>query len=93
MSNKKLINQLNQINHNLKKSECQYIVNIFIKTISDAFKKEKNIEIRGFGNWYWKTLKKNYNARNPSTNELIYKPERTKLRFKASKKLNKTINQ
>ena len=93
MSNKKLINQLKQLNHSLKKTECEYIVSIFIKTISDALKKEKNIEIRGFGNWYWKILKENYNARNPSTNELIYKPERNKLKFKASKKFNKIINQ
>ena len=31
--------------------------------------------------------------RNPATNELVYKPDRVKVRFKASKKLNKIINQ
>ena len=38
-------------------------------------------------------MKENYNARNPSTNELIYRPERVRVRFKASKKLNKIINE
>ena len=51
------------------------------------------VEIRGLGRWYTKKLKENYNARNPATNELIYKPERIKVRFKSSKKLNKIINQ
>ena len=30
---------------------------------------------------------------DPKTNELIYKPERFRIRFKASKKLNKIINE
>ena len=51
-----------------------------------------NVEIRGFGRFFRKKLKENYNARNPKTNELIYKPERVKVRFRASKKLNKMIN-
>ena len=38
-------------------------------------------------------LKENFNARNPATNELIYKPERFKVRFKPSKKLNKIVNE
>ena len=51
------------------------------------------MEIRGFGRWYLKKLKENYKARNPATKELIFKPERVKIRFKASKKLNKLINE
>ena len=93
MSKNKLIKQLNQINPKLKKSECEQILDIVSKTISKALNEEKTIEIRGLGHWYWKKLKENYNARNPQTNELIYKPERNKLRFKSSKKLNKLINE
>ena len=37
-------------------------------------------------------LKENFNLRNPSTNELIYKPERVRIKFRASKNLNKIIN-
>ena len=51
------------------------------------------MEIRGLGRWYCKKLKENFNARNPKTNELIYRPERVRLKFRASKKLNKLINE
>ena len=44
------------------------------------------------GRFNYKKLKENFNARNPATNELIYKPERVKVRFKASKRLNEIIN-
>ena len=40
-----------------------------------------------------KKIKENFNARNPLTNELIYKPERVKVRFRSSKKLNRKINE
>ncbi len=93
MSVKKLIKQLNQRNQNLKNSQCEVIINIILKFLTDSLKKKKTIELRGLGRWYWKTLKENYNARNPSTSELIYKPERIKIRFKASKKVNKMINE
>ena len=50
---------------------------------------DNNVEIRGLGRWYCKKLKENFNARNPATNELIYKPERVKVRFRAIKKIKK----
>ena len=53
----------------------------------------KTVEIRDIGRWYHRKLKENFKARNPKTNELIYKPERVRVRFKASKKLNKLINE
>ena len=93
MSQQKLIEQLSLKNPGLKKSECEYILNIFLRTIINGLKEAKTIEIRGLGRWYWKILKENYNARNPLTNELIYKPERAKLKFKTSRKLNKIINE
>ena len=69
------------------------ILNIFSKTLYNKLINGNSLEIRGFGRWYSKKLKENFNARNPSTNELIYKPERVKIRFKPSKKLNKIINE
>ena len=69
------------------------IIDTFSESISNAIKKGDIVEIRGLGRWYFKRLKENFNARNPSTNELIYKPERVKVRFRASKKLNKLINE
>ena len=92
MSRQRLIKQLKQKNSSLNHSELESVIEIFTKSILTAFKNGKNVELRGFGRWYLKRLKENFNARNPSTNELIYKPERIKVRFKSSKKLNQIIN-
>ena len=93
MSRRKLINQLKNKNSNLNLIEVKNIVEIFTGIIEKALEEKNNIEIRNFGRWYFKKIKENFNARNPATNELIYKPERIKIRFKASKKLNKIINE
>ena len=92
MSRSKIIKQLKKKNPKLNQLELETIINIFSRSISSALKKGNIVEIRGLGRWYFKKLKENYNARNPATNELIYKPQRVKLRFKVSKKLNKIIN-
>ena len=93
MSRTKLIKQLKEKNPALNKLELKIIIDIFSESISNALKKGNAVEIRGLGRWYSKKLKENFNARNPATNELIYKPERVKIRFRASKKLNKLINE
>ena len=93
MSRQKLIKQLKEENPKLNKSELETVIDVFSKSIANALKKGDTVEIRGLGRWYFKKLKENFNARNPATNELIYKPERVKIRFRASKKLNKLINE
>ena len=93
MSRPELIKKLKQRNPKLNQSEIEATIDIFLDSISSALKKGKTVEIRGFGRWYFKKLKENFNARNPATNELIYKPERVKVRFKASKNLKKLINE
>ena len=93
MSRTKLIKQLKEKNPTLNILELKTIVDIFSKNITNALKKGSSVEIRGLGRWYSKKLKENFNARNPATNKLIYKPERVKIRFRASKKLNKLINE
>ena len=93
MSRQKLIKQLKKKNIQLNQSELESVIDIFCKGISDSLTKGKNVEIRNWGRFYTKKLKENFNARNPATNELIYKPERVKIRFRASKKLNKIINE
>ena len=93
MSRKKLIKQLKEKNPELNQYELESLINIFTENISNALEKGNNVEIRGLGRWYGKKLKENYNARNPRTNELIYKPERVKIRFRASKNLKKIINE
>ena len=93
MSRQKLIKRLKEKNLKLNQSELEKILNIFSKSIFDAIKAGKSVEIRGWGKFYIKKLRENFNARNPATNELIYKPERARLRFRSSKKLKKIINE
>ena len=93
MSKVKLIKQLKNKNPKLNNLQINFLVDFFSESIADALTKGKNVEIRGLGRWYCKKLKENFNARNPATSELIYKPERIRVRFKASKKLNKLINE
>ena len=92
MSRIELIKQLKKKNSKLNKPEIEAIIDNFSESISDALKQGKSIEIRGLGRWYLKKLKENFNARNPRTNKLIYKPERIKVRFKPFKNLKKIIN-
>ena len=93
MSRKKLIKQLQEKNPQINKLEIEKVLDIFSESISQALIKRNSVEIRGLGRWYCKVLKENFNARNPSTNELIYKPDRVKVRFKPSKNLKKIINE
>jgi integration host factor subunit beta len=93
LSRTKLIKQLKEKNPNLNQSELEIILDTFTESISNALIRGDTVEIRGLGRWYTKKLKENFNARNPANNKLIYKPERIKIRFKASKKLNKIINE
>ena len=93
MSRAKLIKQLKKKNPQLNQLEVEYIIDSFSESIFSALKKGNSIEIRELGRWYCKKLRENHNARNPKTNELIYKPERVKVRFKSSKNLKKKINE
>ena len=93
MSRKRLIKLLKDKNPKLNQLEIEKILNTFSKSIFNSLKNGKSVEIREIGRWYLKTLKENFNARNPATNELIYKPERVKVRFKPSKNLKRIINE
>ena len=93
MSRKKLIEQLKNKNPQLNKFQLVSVINILSDTISESLKNGNNVEIRGLGRWHCKKLKENFNARNPATNELIYKPDRIKVRFRSSKNLKKIINE
>ncbi len=92
MSIPKIINQLKEKNPQLNKSELAVIVKIFFESIPEALKEGKAVEIRNFGRFSCKELQENYKIRNPKTNQLIYKPKRVKIKFKASENLNKLIN-
>mgnify|MGYP001157311294 FL=1 len=92
MSKPELISQLKKKNPKLNNSEVTLIIDTLLKGVSEALKDGRVVEFRNFGKLYLKKIKENFNARNPKTNELIYKPERVKLRFKASNFLKKLIN-
>ena len=93
MSREKLIKKLKEKNPQLSQPEIETIINIFSQNIIDSLKIGRPVVIRGLGRLYIKKLKENFNARNPATNELIYKPERIKVRFRPAKKLKKIINE
>ena len=92
MSKKKLIKQLKEKNPHLNQSEIETVINTFSQNITETLKKGNSVEIRGFGRFYTKKLKENFNARNPATNKLIYKPERVKVRFRPAKQLKQIVN-
>ena len=93
MSRPKLIKQLNKKNSKLSRSEVETVIDMFSSNIVKALKEGKKVELRGFGTFFVKKIKENYSARNPKTRELIYVPEKNKVRFKASKILKKKINE
>ena len=92
MSRPEIIKRLKQKNPELNHSEIEKVVDIFTECIRKALSTQQNVEIRGFGTFFIKKIKEKYNARNPKTSELIYVPEKNKVRFRASKKLKKFIN-
>ena len=92
MSKPALINQLKEKNPNLNKSEIETIIQSFLSGITLALQDGRSVELCNFGKFYLRRIKENFRARNPKTNEIIYKPERVKIKFKASSNLNKILN-
>tara|TARA_A100001388_G_C28390750_1_gene321393 strand:+ start:235 stop:516 length:282 start_codon:yes stop_codon:yes gene_type:complete len=93
LSKQRLIKQLKQKHPYLSNSDLEDITHIFSKKILSSLKKGEKIELRGFGTFFIKKIKEKHSARNPKTGQLIYIPEKNKLRFKAGKKLKYLINQ
>ena len=92
MSRQELIKKLKEKNPNLNKIEIENILDTFNESIKKALIDGRNVELRGFGTFFIKKIKEKFSARNPKTGELIYVPEKNKVRYKPSKKLNKLIN-
>ena len=92
MSRQELVNQLKRKNPNLSKIEIEIVIDTFSECILESLKQGRNVELRGFGTFCIKKIKENYSARNPKPGELIYVPEKNKVRFKASKKLKEFLN-
>ena len=93
MSRPELISQLKKKNPKLTQSEIEVIIENFCDNIQKALKDGRKIEFRGFGTFFIKRIKEKHSARNPKTGELVYVPEKNKVRFRASKNLKKKINE
>ena len=92
MSRAELIKQLKTNNPKLNNLEIEEVFDNFCENISWALKNNFNVEIRGFGTFFVKKVKEKYSSRNPKTGEIIYVPEKNKVRFRASKKLKALVN-
>ena len=68
------------------------VLDFFSECIKNAIINKRKVELRGFGSFFLKRIKENFSARNPKTGELIYIPEKNRLKFKPSKILKKRIN-
>jgi DNA-binding protein HU-beta len=75
----------------LTKLETEAIIEGFFKTVIEALKEGRGIEIRGFGSY--KVKKKNArHARNPKTGEQVQVPEHYVPTFKFSKDFKLLVN-
>ena len=92
MSRPEIIKQLKKKNPDLNHSELEIVLETFCKSIEKALIEGRNVELRGFGTFFIKKIKEKYSARNPLTGEIIYIPEKNKVRFRPSKKLKEFIN-
>ena len=93
MSKPELIRKLKEKNPNLSLIEIELILDNFSKSIEKSLLDNKKVELRGFGTFFLKKIKEKFASRNPKTGEIIYVPEKNKVRFRASKKLKDFINQ
>ena len=92
MSRSEIIKKLRKKNPELNTSELEIVVDTFSESIGDALRENKKVILKGFGTFFVKKLNERRSARNPKTGEIIYVPEKNRVRFKASKKLRDFIN-
>ena len=92
MSKTEIIHQLKEKNQDIDLTILKDTLTTFNEAIEEALLNGKRIELRGFGSFFIKKIKEKYSARNPKTGEIIYVPEKNKVRFRPSKKLKKIIN-
>ena len=93
MSRPQIIKQLKEKNPQLNQSDLEVIIDTFSESVENSIKNGQNVELRNFGTFFVKKIKEKHSARNPKTGELIYVPEKNKVRFRPSKKLKDFINQ
>ena len=82
----------NKIHKKLKKSELGKILDTILNSIVEGIAENRETVWRGFGRFSPKKIKEKI-GRNPRTNEKIYVPEKTSMKFKMAKELKNKINQ
>ena len=92
MSKTDIIKKLKEKHPELSQSELEKVLETFSISVEKTLKNGQMVQIRDFGTFFIKRLKEKYSSRNPKTGELIYVPEKNKVRFKPSKKLKDFIN-
>lgn len=75
----------------LTKLETEAIIEGFFKTLIDALREGKGIEIRGFGTYKVKK-KRARQARNPKTGEQVFVPEHFVPTFKFSREFKELVD-
>ncbi len=75
----------------LTKLETEAIIEGFFKTVIDALRAGKGIEIRGFGTYKVKK-KRARQARNPKTGEQVFVPEHYVPTFKFSREFKELVD-
>ncbi len=75
----------------IKKSQINKIINIITNRIVDEIKHNRATEIRKFGRFSRKKIKRNENARNPKTGEDVKISPRRVVTFRAGQKLKARV--
>ncbi len=75
----------------LTKLETEAIIEGFFKTVIEALREGKGIEIRGFGTYKVKK-KRARQARNPKTGEQVFVPEHYVPTFKFSREFKELVD-
>ena len=86
-----LLKQLSNNYPNFFRKDLIKLIDIFVIEIKNSLKRKERVELRDVFSLEPKLQKAKY-ARNPKTNEKIYKNRSYKLHFKIGKILHKRIN-
>ncbi len=92
MSKPEIINKLKIKYPKINNSELEIVLETFSNSIQKALIEGKSVELRGFGTFFTKKINEKFSARNPKTGELIYVPQKKRVRFRMSKKLKELMN-
>ena len=91
MVRSELLQKLCDQHPNLLRRDMEKILQIIFEEITEAFCREENIEIRGFGTY--KIIKRKARiGRNPKNSKLVKIPEKKAIKWKMSKNFFNKLN-